>query len=148
NPEPVIKFLADKPYEHRVAYVPPFPMGTPGQFGQFKHLYDLEWIQQLFPVYSIPTLDIVQMPRMPEDLQTFNDTMRLQFKANQDGSIMVDANGYPIPDESTRFRIGRLWQLTATRYLVGPAPLINLLNQEFDSEPGRFRIRTGFNLGP
>ena len=148
NPEPIIKFLAEKPYEHRVAYVPPFPMGTPAQFEQFRHLYDYEWTQQLFPVYSIPTLDIVQMPRYPEDLLTFNDTMRLQFKTNADGSPMVDANGHPMPDDSTMFRNGRLWQLTATRYLVGPAPLLSLMNQQFDAESNHFRIRTGFNLGP
>ncbi len=148
NPEPVIKFLADKPYEHRVAYTPPIPMGTPDAFAQFENLYDLEWKQQLFPVYYIPTLDIVQMPRMPEDLQTFNQTMQLQYKTNSDGSIMVDANGRPMPDESTIFRIGRLWQLSATRYLVGPAPYLGLMNQQFNAEPNRFRIIQPFDLGP
>lgn len=148
NPEPVIKFLAEKPYEHRIAYTPPFPMGTPDQFAWFDNLYRIEWMQQLFPVYNIPTLDIVQMPRMPQDLQTFNDTMRLQFKTNPDGSPLVDANGRVAPDESTVFRFGRLWQLTATRYLVGPAPYLELMNAQFDATTNRFRIVQKFDLGP
>ena len=146
NPEPVIKFLADKPYEHRVAYTPPFP--TPPQFQWFDNLYRLEWMQQLFPVYNIPTLDIVQMPRMPEDLRIFNDTMRPQPKTNANGEIAVDANGHPIVDPSTIFRIGRLWQLSATRYLVGPAPYLDFMNEQFDAETNRFRIVQKFTLGP
>ena len=137
NPEPVIKFLADKPYEHRVAYTPPFPMGTPDQFSWFDNLYRLEWMQQLFPVYSIPTLDIVQMPRMPQDLKTFNDTLQIQPAADR-RSI----------DESTLFRAGRLWQLTATRYLVGPVPYLDFMNQKLSTTPNRFRIVQQFSLRP
>jgi len=137
NPEPVIKFLANKPYEHRVAYALPMPLSTPQAFSQFEKLYQYEWTQQLFPVYSIPTLDIVQMPRMPEDLLTFNNTLRVQPKPDM-RSI----------DESTMYRIGRLWQLTATRYVVGPAPLFSTMNQQFDAVPDRFRIVQKFELGP
>src|SRR6185437_4491043 len=53
DPEPVIKFLADKPYEHRVAYLLPQPMFTPEQFDSFRELYEIEWKQQLFPYYNI-----------------------------------------------------------------------------------------------
>ena len=147
NPEPVIKFLADHPYD-RVAYALPEPMGTPDAFAQFKGLYDIEWTQQLFPVYRIPTLDIVQMPRRPEDLVNFNDALRVQFKTNDHGGLLLDQYGHPSLDEATMYRIGRLWQLTATRYLVGPAPLINLMNPQFDSVPDRFRIIQPFDLGP
>jgi hypothetical protein len=146
NPEPVIKFLADKPYEHRVAYA--LPLATPDAFGQFKQLYDYEWTQQLFPVYNIPTLDIVQMPRMPEDLKTFNEAMRVQFKTNDHGGLLLDQDGHPGMDDATMYRIGRLWQLSATRYLVGPLPLINLMNQQFDSVSNHFRIIQPFDLGP
>jgi hypothetical protein len=148
NPEPVIKFLAEKPYEHRVAYAPPPPMGTPDAFGQFERLYSLEWDQQLFPVYNIPTLDIVQMPRMPEDLLTFNDTMRTQLKTNDHGGLLLDETGHPSLDPDTMYRVGRLWQLSATRYVVGPAPLLNMMNQQFDTVPNRFRIIQPFDLGP
>jgi len=148
DPEPVIKFLAEKPYEHRIAYTPPLPMGTPDAFSQFKQLYDLEWTQQLFPVYSIPTLDIVQMPRMPEDLKTFNDAMRMQLKTNDHGGLLLNQDGQPSLDPDTAYRVGRLWQLSATRYLVGPLPFINLMNQQFDSVSNRFRIIQPFELGP
>ena len=147
NPEPVIKFLAEKPYEHRVAYTPPFPMSTPDQFAWFDNLYRIEWMQQLFPVYNIPTLDIVQMPRMPEDLQTFNSTLQIQAKRDTNGDYALE-DGHPTLDPSSVFRIGRLWQLTATRYLVGPVPYLEFMNQQFDSVPNRFRIVQKFNLGP
>jgi hypothetical protein len=139
HPEPVIQFLANKPYEHRVAYVLPYPMSTPDAFASFEGLYDIEWTQQLFPVYSIPTLDIVQMPRTPEDLQTFNNALQVQL-TNDNGRIRLD--------ESTLFHLGRLWQLTATRYLLGPAPLIGMMNEQFDSVSNRFRIVQKFDLGP
>jgi hypothetical protein len=46
------------------------------------------------------------------------------------------------------YRIGRQWQLTATRYLVGPAPLLNAINQQFYTASNRFRIVQRFELGP
>jgi len=114
-------------------------MSTPEQYGTFEGLYDIEWTQQLFPVYSIPTLDIVQMPRTPQDLETFNNTLQVQLK-NDNGHIRLD--------ESTLFHLGRLWQLTATRYLLGPAGLLDIMNQQFDSCSNRFRIVQRFDLGP
>ena len=149
HPEPVIEFLAKKPYEHRVAYLLPVPLYTPETFAHFKNLYDLEWTQQLFPVYSIPTLDIVQMPRMPEDLEAFNTSLQL--------GITEGDNGRPILDQATFFRLPRLWELTATRYLVGPAffpngngyvPMVDFLNTQFDSAQKRFRSHSTIcNLG-
>jgi hypothetical protein len=141
HPEPVIQFLANKPYEHRVAYLLPRPMFTPEAFSQFESLYNLEWTQQLFPVYSIPTLDIVQMPRQPEDLVTFNSSFEVKVKRDEQGR----PTGL---DEKSLFLLGRLWQLTATRYLVGPAPLLNEVNQKFDTVPNRFRVVQRFELGP
>jgi hypothetical protein len=140
--EPVIQFLANKPYEHRVAYLlPKSRMSTPDAFVQFQNLYDLEWTQQLFPVYSIPTLDIVQMPRQPEDLVTFNTNFEVQVKH--------DEQGRPLGlEEKSLYLLGRLWQLTATRYLVGPAPYLNEINQKFDTVSNRFRIVQRFELGP
>ncbi len=78
HPEPVIQFLANKPYEHRISYLLPYPLSTPDQFAKFENLYIYEWTQQLFPVYSIPCLDIVQMPRSPKDLDAFNKALEVQ----------------------------------------------------------------------
>ena len=140
NPEPVIKFLATKSYEHRVAYLLPQPMYTPEQFDSFRELYNIEWTQQLFPYYNIQTLDIVQMPRMPEDLANFNGALQVGLKRDESGHVMLD--------DKTMYRLGRLWELSSTRYLLGPAPLLEAINQQFDTVPNRFRIIQRFELGP
>jgi len=149
NPEPIIKFLATKRYEHRVAYVLPSPLPTPDPCAPFHELYGLEWTQQLFPFYNIQTLDIVQMPRMPEDLVAFNTALQIGIKQDGQGHLSLD------PD--TFYRLARLWELTGTRYLVGPAifqagnsyaPLDALLNAQFDPAKQRFRVLQRFKLGP
>lgn len=137
NPEPMIKFLADKAYERRVAYIPPFPLRTPDQFEYFDGLYHTEWTQHLFPVYDIPTLDIVQMPRTPEDLINFTQTIQLRIKPDRTGF-----------DENTAYLMGRFWQLTASRYLVGPAFFLDWMNQNIGSGPNRFRAIKRFDLAP
>src|SRR6185437_11109738 len=50
-------------------------------------------------------------------------------------------------DGKSYYRVGRNWQLTATKYLVGPAPFINAINQQFDSVTNRFRIIQPFEIG-
>jgi hypothetical protein len=148
HPEPVIDFLAKKPYEHRVAYLLPPPLYTPDAFAYFHQLYEIEWKQQLFPYYDIQTLDIVQMPRTPQDLEAFNSTFQLKFKRDKQNRLLLDQNGHPMLDETSMYLLGRLWQLTATRYLLGPAPLLDAINQQFDTVPNRFRIIQRFDLGP
>ncbi len=140
QPEPLIRFLGTKPYEHRVAYLLPPPMFTPEAFGLFHDLYEIEWKQQLFPFYNIQTLDIVQMPRTPEDLEAFNGAFQVKLKRDDQGRLMLD--------DKSMYLMGRLWQLTATRYLLGPAPLLDAINQQFDTVPNRFRIVQRFELGP
>ena len=65
---------ADKPYEHRVAKLLPAPLSTPSQFQLFDQLYSIEWTQHHFLYYNIQCLDIIQMPRMPEDLESLFET--------------------------------------------------------------------------
>lgn len=150
NLEPIVKFLADKAYERRVAYLLSQPLPTPDACESFHELYGIEWTQQLFPFYNIPTLDIVQMPRVPDDLEAFNDALRIGLKRDEQGHVMLD--------ENTFYRLPRLWELSATRYLVGPAifptgngamaPMVDLLNAQFDPKLRRFRIVQRFDLGP
>jgi hypothetical protein len=123
GPNPIIKFLADKSYEHRVAVLPFRP---PEQLADFDNLYRIEWAQQLFPFYGIQTLDIVQMPRMPQDLEAFERSM--QFP------------GCP--------QLTRRWELTDNRYLLGPAGYLDALNQQLDPTLHRFRIVTNFDIVP
>ncbi|HEU5395936.1 MAG TPA: hypothetical protein VFV81_02125, partial [Verrucomicrobiae bacterium] len=124
---PIAKFLAQKPYEHRVAAL---PFNTPEGYEIFSGpggLYSIEWLQHLFPYYNIPTLDKIQMPREPIDLEAFERSLIPH--------TMADVSLF------TRF-----WQLTATRYLLGPAGYIDLLNSQIDPQQHRFRIAQRFNI--
>jgi hypothetical protein len=128
---PVIDLLREKPYEHRVALL---PFNPPPQFSLFNNLYDIEWKQQLFPYNNIQTLDIIMMPRAPVDYIGFETAMFFDHTTN------------------TLHRMTRRWQLTNTRYLLGPAQLapgaetVDVLNQQIDPVQHRFRIATRFHL--
>jgi hypothetical protein len=122
---PVLEFLGQKPYEHRVALV---PWKFPPQFGLFRDIYTIEWAQHQMPCYDIQSLDVIQEPRMPSDKAAFEGAL------NGDGTT---TNYYP-----------RRWVLTNTRYLLGPAPYLDVLNQELDPVQRRFRIAGSFDLGP
>jgi hypothetical protein len=137
---PIVDILRNKPYEHRVAYGLPQPIPTPSQFGLFSNLYDIEWIQQLFPYYNIQSLDIVQMPRMPADLLAYENALRVGIKQAGSGQWMLDP--------TTFYRVGREWQLTNTRYLLGPAALLDLYNQQFDPAHHSFGIVQRFDVVP
>lgn len=137
---PILNFLRDKSYEHRVAYGLPAPLGTPSQFVLFEQLYKIEWAQNQFPYYNIQSLDIIQMPRMPVDLETFNDTFQIGIRQGSSGQPVIDPETFP--------RIGRLWELTNTRYLLGPAALLDLFNTQFDPAQHRFRIVQRFSVLP
>lgn len=122
---PVVDFLRQKPYEHRVATLP-FP--APEQLQLFGDIYGLEWTQHLFPYYNIQSLDKVQQPREPVDQEAYERTL--------------------MPHRSDQIqRFIRYWQLTNTRYLLGPAGFLDPLNQ-LDSSRGRFRIVQRFNIVP
>lgn len=119
---PVVDFLRDHAYEKRVT-APPYLVQ--GQFAFFQQLYHTDWMQHLFQYYDVQSLDIVQMPRQPQDysefmLKTFSPT--------------------------NLARQGRLWQLTSTRYLLGLAGYLDSLNQSFDPVQRRFRVHTLFTF--
>ena len=119
----VIEFLRQKPYEQRVAIL---PFRLPPQFSLLGDLYRIEWSQHLFLFYKIQSLDIVQMPRMPEDLAAFEGTLA---KAGAPGLL-------------------RRWELTSTRYLLGPAGFAEGLNQQLDPQLKRFSDARYFNIEP
>jgi hypothetical protein len=126
---PILQLLANKPYEHRVADISP-PFRLPPELSLFEEVYRIEWTQHHFPFYNIQTLDIVQMPRMPEDMRAFRQALA------------------PHGDQATApLYIPREWQLTNTRYLVGPAAYVDLLN-ELDPAQHRFRIAQRFDILP
>ncbi len=133
---PVIEFLRDKPYENRVALVPgwiPFVFRLPEDLlraeTNLDQLYHIEWAQHHFQYYNIQSLDIVQMPRMPADLDTFEK--KLQVRSGD--TIALAA---------------RRWQLTNTRYILGAVDMLPVLDQGLDGSQHRFRIVTRFDLVP
>jgi hypothetical protein len=123
---PVIDFLKDKPYEHRVIGLPHLPE----QFQLLEELYGIEWAQQLFPYYNIQSLDIVQMPRMPADLEAFENALN------------------PRGASDAAYLVARRWQLTNTRYLLAPAVFLDSLNEQIDPVQRRFRIVQRFDIVP
>jgi hypothetical protein len=123
-----VNFLRDKPYEHRVAEL---PFQTPSQFTLFdgtSGLYRIEWSQQLFPYYNIQSLDIIQMPRVSEDLAAYDNA--LVFRNSPE----------------TVHLIARRWELTNTRYLLGPAGFLDTLNEQLDPAQHRFHIVQRFDI--
>jgi hypothetical protein len=137
---PIVDFLRDKPYEHRVAYGLPRPLGTPSQFELFGQLHSIEWTQHHFPYYNIQSLDVIQMPRVPTDLEAFQNTLKIGIKQDDSGQLVIVPETFP--------RIARLWELTNTRYLLGPASLLDLFNGQFDPDQHRFSIVRRFDIVP
>ncbi len=129
---PVENYLRDKPYEHRVAIL---PFETQAQLRDYDYLfgglglYRIEWAQQHFPYYNIQSLDIVQMSRMPENVKAYLEAF------------------FP-RTESEAPLYARHWELTNTRYLLGPAGFLNVLNQQLDPVQQRFRILQRFDVVP
>lgn len=132
---PVVEFLAKTPWENRVKRLP-FPPAQGMEL--FNSVYDIEWIQQLFPYYNIQSLDIVQRPRVGSDI------------ANYESSFMP----HSVQDY---YLIARQWSLTSTRYLVGATALqlgpqtvetVSFLNGALDPEQKRFHILQRFEVVP
>jgi hypothetical protein len=133
---PIVDILRQKPYEHRVAGLPRWLLQVfqvPPQLAEaeqyFRQLYGIEWTQHHFLYYNVQSLDLIQMPRMPEDLAAFETKFFPQSSAD-------------LP------RVTRHWQLTNTRYLLGSSGFLDLLNAQFDSTQHRFRIVERFEILP
>lgn len=124
---PVIDLLRKEPHQARVAAL---PFRTPPELELFDNLYRIEWTQHHFQYYNIQSLDIVQMPRPPVDLVAY------------EGALHFD--GSP----ENLFRLTRRWQLTNTRYLLGAAGYLEVLNRQIDPVEQRFRIVTRFAIAP
>jgi len=122
---PVIEFLRKDAYQHRVAMLP-FPV--PDQLSLFSQVYSIEWLQQLFPYNNIQSLDEIMNPRPREDEVAFRKALDFDRSTN------------------TLHRITRNWALTNTRYLLGPAGYVDVLNQQIDPVQQRFRIVETFDI--
>jgi hypothetical protein len=125
---PIIDFLRGKPYEHRVAGL---PFRSPPQLSLFEELYRIEWVQHHFPYYNIQSLDLIQRPRVPADEEAYESALAPR-------------------SADTYYLMARRWQLTDTRYLLGPAGFLDVLNENLDPLQHRFRMvqRFGIRLKP
>lgn len=133
---PVIDSLREKPYEHRVAILPRWfssifelPKQLTMQEQIINYLYGIEWSQHLFLYYDIQSLDVIQMPRKPEDLTAYD-------------MAFTPVSGAQLP------RLGRQWELTNTRYLIGLADFLPVLNQTVDPVGHSFRYKERFTVAP
>ena len=117
---PIIDQLREKPYEHRVALA---PVNFPAKLMALRQLYRIEWMQHQFPYYNVQSFDVVEMPRMPVDFAA--------FLAEQTNGIQHQV---------------RAWQLTSTRYVLGPANFDTMMSEQNFLPPsalataGRFEI--------
>jgi hypothetical protein len=127
---PIVDFLRARPYEYRVVGLPfNAPPHLPFYDGWFGDLYRIEWAQHHFPYYNIQSLDKIQMPRMPADLAAYE-------------MILTPRS------EDAAYLLTRHWELTNTRYLLGPAGFLGVLNEQLDPAQHRFRIVQRFDVMP
>lgn len=125
---PVIDLLRQNPYDHRAVLV---PIAWPSQMTIFHTLYKTEWMEQQFPYYDVQTFDVVEMPRVPEDFSAFSKL--LNENAGSDASI---------------FRYSRGYQLTNTRYLLGPANFAEFWNSKVPTAPIQSVLRFNVAVKP
>lgn len=124
----VMDFLRDKPYEHRAIGL---PFEAPGELGLVRQLYTIEWAQHHFQYYNIQSLDVVQMSRPPRDIARFDAEFPFQ----------------PVSEDAIH-KMPRRWELTNTRYLIGPAGFLDVLNTQLDPGKERFSLALLFNIVP
>jgi hypothetical protein len=128
---PVIEFLRQQRHTWRsTAEIAPLSRQwlINDQGKTFARVY-FDWLQHQFQYYRIQSLDIIQMPRLPEADKAY---------------LMAFRSG----DEAGWAWCGRLWQLTNTRYVIGMTGFLDLLNAKFDPVQHRFRVHTTFDLAP
>lgn len=146
---PIVDFLREKPYEHRVARVPALvervlpAVGVPEQVTNLENyfaggVYGQEWAQQVLLYYNVQSLDIVQMRSMTDDIKSFLEAFQ--------PPIWPPKNMQELQQAMAPQR--RHLELTNTRYLLGAAPMLNVLNQLLDPVQHRFRIVERFNMVP
>ena len=138
----IIDRLRDKPWEHRVSAFPAFfldpkfqasfdvPQVIERREQVFSAFYNISWAQYPFPYYNVQSLDIVQMPRTPEDLEAYDEV----FKPRRTGELS--------------HVIARRWELTNTRYIVGVWEFLDFLNVRLDPGRERFRVVDRFQVVP
>lgn len=117
---PVIDFLRQKPWEHRVVsrtspLQPVYDLSSDPNFGGLSHW----WLENDFPFNDIQDLEIDQAPRMPVIDSSYLGAFGASSKTDFSPAT-------------------RLWQLTNTRYVLADANMESTLNQ-FGQPKNSFR---------
>jgi hypothetical protein len=124
---PVVDFLREHPYEHRVSIV---PLNLPRNLKVLNQIYQIEWLQQQFPYNNIQSFNDANTARLPEDMVAF-DRMRGQ----------LDTNKLYEP-------LCRAWQLTDTRYIFAPADFASAWNRNEYLSQSRIEMVSQFEIVP
>lgn len=129
---PVVQFMQsqEKEYGRLTARLLPFSRSLLAQPNDslWAVVQNL-WLEHHLQYFRIPTLDVIQWPRTPELDARYRDN----FGLTPAGQLDLRS-------------VGRLWQLTSTRYLMGAAGIANEFNTAF--APDRVTPRLGFSLEP
>ncbi len=160
---PVVEFLRQKPSEGRAtAFLDPHRAYMLANNQVFGYLHN-EWLEHHFQFNRIQSLDIIQMPRVPElDAAYLAALGPSRSDPNSLQRLWGAIVQYPLlpPEQSsqirnffpmarTNFAVSlRLWQLTNTRWLLGAAGLANTLNEAVDPLQKRFRESLRFEFAP
>jgi len=129
---PVFDLLKDKPWEQRVtAFLDPHRQGplVGGDAALSWTYLQKEWLENQYQYFNIQSLDISQMPRVPELEAAYFGAL----------GLMDNQNNLPL--------VARLWQLTNTRYILGSKDAVDQLNGMVDPVQKRIRVKMPFGLG-
>jgi hypothetical protein len=121
--DPIIKLLADKPYEHRVTMLP-IPADNE-QLALLQNAYGSHWKQHLFMINNIQCTDTVQEPRISSDKDKFNAALPLNSFQN----------------------FLRFWELSNTKYVLGPGAGAHVL-ERLGPLGQKFKIVQSFDFVP
>ena len=137
--DPVINFLAEKPYDQRISLLPlPFSeeiikhlsANQPDRYNAWmqqlsllQNAYYSAWKQNLFPYHNIQCIDDIQEPRVGVDKRA----LQMALPLNSGGNFL------------------RWWELSNTRYILGPGPDVV---KQLDPTGKKLRPILSFDLQP
>ena len=122
--DPIVQFLVDKPYEHRVVMFPMQPANE--QLALLQNAYSIDWKQHVFLATNIQCADVIQEPRLAVDKEKFMMALHLA----QPRSLL----------DMLRF-----WELSNTRYIFAPG---GDFIKRLDPSGTHFRVVKTFNFVP
>ncbi|MSU33350.1 MAG: hypothetical protein EXS25_12015 [Pedosphaera sp.] len=131
---PVVSYLQDRAadFSRTTARLVPFgrnALASPNdsKWGAVQNL----WLEHHFQFFRIPVLDVIQMPRIP----VLDEAFRTAFESKT-------------PAQFNPALVGRLWQLTSTRFILGSVGIVSQLDSAVALPGSHFTPRLLFDLQP